>query len=325
MLGAIRTLAICISVTSVISAVSSTAIAQTPAAALLELPRWTFRGGTVILTRENPNNYALITDAATGAELLNMGNFNFDWAAGPDLSAWCRLDEFDQFELRHFSVWDCDASQSLVAPGAFIAHFASPSVAPIGGTGELGYDSRVFSTELNFRRQLLPRVQWLAGFRWIELREDLNANFLLPAVSVNSALGVHTQNDLYGGQLGLDVALWDRGGPFRLEGLIKSGIYGNAITSTTLNVVTDSVNPPSSRGIYSRSSQVAYIGELALTSVYRFSDALSLRLGYQLLWIEGVATASDQPQALNFDTLQGIDTTGHAFYHGATVGLEFRR
>ena len=50
-----------------------------------------------------------------------------------------------------------------------------------------------------------------------------------------------------------------------------------------------------------------------------------LRAGYNLMWIEGVATAPDQ---LDFtDTAQSgtiVQTKGGEFFHGVNLGLEAR-
>jgi hypothetical protein len=50
--------------------------------------------------------------------------------------------------------------------------------------------------------------------------------------------------------------------------------------------------------------------------------------GYQLLWLDGVALASQQP-SVNPPPVLGpatsVATTGDLFYNGAFVGLEYRR
>jgi hypothetical protein len=52
---------------------------------------------------------------------------------------------------------------------------------------------------------------------------------------------------------------------------------------------------------------------------------LSVRAGYQLLYVNGVAIAADQVTATDFVTSSGIDTHGSAFFHGATAGVTVRR
>ena len=71
--------------------------------------------------------------------------------------------------------------------------------------------------------------------------------------------------------------------------------------------------------------RAAFLGELAFTANYCLTDNLTARLGYDLMWIEVVALASDQVPATNFFTGAGIAPDGGAFYHGGFVGLEYRR
>jgi hypothetical protein len=48
-------------------------------------------------------------------------------------------------------------------------------------------------------------------------------------------------------------------------------------------------------------------------------------LGYNLIWIEGVALAPDQLDFTNTTTSgSGIDTDGGVFLHGVNAGLEAR-
>jgi hypothetical protein len=71
-------------------------------------------------------------------------------------------------------------------------------------------------------------------------------------------------------------------------------------------------------------NHAAFVGELGFTAVYQLSPHWSLRAGYQMLWLEGVAVAAEQVPAIDLLAgLAAVDTTGSPFYHGANVGLEF--
>jgi hypothetical protein len=55
-------------------------------------------------------------------------------------------------------------------------------------------------------------------------------------------------------------------------------------------------------------------------------DGWAVRAGYQVLWLEGVATASNQIAAsVPVGGTARVDATGGLFYHGALVSLEFSR
>ncbi len=57
--------------------------------------------------------------------------------------------------------------------------------------------------------------------------------------------------------------------------------------------------------------------------LYQLNDYWWVRGGYQLLWIEGAALASDQVAVSDpFHGHAAIDTNGSPFFHGAIIGLE---
>jgi hypothetical protein len=71
--------------------------------------------------------------------------------------------------------------------------------------------------------------------------------------------------------------------------------------------------------------QVAFVGELNLTGIYRLTDVWNLRAGYNLIWIAGTALAPDQ---LDFSGLipagNQLSSDGKVFLHGVSGGLEAR-
>jgi hypothetical protein len=68
---------------------------------------------------------------------------------------------------------------------------------------------------------------------------------------------------------------------------------------------------------------VAFVGEIGITGAYQMTPHIALRGGYQLLWIQGVAIATEQVGATTLLTRSSIDTGGGEFFHRALAGLEF--
>jgi hypothetical protein len=290
-----------------------------------ELPDWVVRNGAMFLKRYNPNCNPLVSDPGTGDPLLDLGDQDFGWGSGIELSGLRAINATDQIEARFFGVWDWEAAQSLLAMGPVSLDLAVPNVTPAGGTLATDYDSRLFSTELNFRRRWAPGFSWLAGVRWLELRDDFDLLVSMPSLQAATLLGARTRNDLIGAQLGVDGTFWDFGGPLRIEGLLKWGVYGNVASVQGSLVTDDGLNPVVTQSIDQRHSDAAYVGEIGLTALYRCTSWLSLRVSGTTLWVDEVALASDQLPLLNFPAQTGSDSGGHAFYHGLTVGLELRR
>jgi hypothetical protein len=70
---------------------------------------------------------------------------------------------------------------------------------------------------------------------------------------------------------------------------------------------------------------VAFVGDLNLTAIYQINSVWGARLGYNVIFIEGVALAPDQLDFTNTPSSgSGIDTDGSVFLHGINAGLEAR-
>lgn len=130
----------------------------------------------------------------------------------------------------------------------------------------------------------------------------------------------HTHNRLYGVQCGADALLWDRGGPLTVDLIGKAGIYGNRASHDSF-YSTGVVTLPAG----DKASATAFLGEMSLAATYRLTERVSLTGGYRLLWIDGVALATDQVADSNFVFHRGISVSGDAFYHGAVMGLQYQR
>jgi hypothetical protein len=279
-------------------------------------PTWTVKAGALIMQRSAPQPNILIQDTVTGATVANARNYNFNWDGGVDISAIRRFGD-NALEVRYFGIDGWRATQEFTTPG--IWNF--PTNPPLFGLGvadiESVYTSRLYNAEINLRHNVNDRIQLLAGFRWLELHENLNFN--ADFGGNQAVITENTDNHLYGGQLGADMRLWNRGGPFSIDGVFKAGVYGNSSDNTF--GVNQAIGPAFGAG--QAKGQVAFVGEIGLTAVYQWSDHIALRGGYQVLWVDGVSLASDQLPAIDVVNASGIDTTGDAFYHGAMMSVDF--
>jgi hypothetical protein len=70
---------------------------------------------------------------------------------------------------------------------------------------------------------------------------------------------------------------------------------------------------------------VGFIGDMNFTAVYRLTDTWGLRMGYNLIWLSGVALA---PNQFDFSSPPAGGTQLHGgssvFLSGANLGLEAR-
>ena len=284
-------------------------------------PLWTIRADAVFLTRSAPPSRVLIGDPLGGA-LVDANSLDPGTATGWDISV---------IRRRVYGCWGIEAlyfddsgwgtSNTVAAPGTFAVEFATPILLGRQSTLTSTYGSSLRNVEINARNELADWLDFIAGFRYLELGESLDITQTVARFTPgNYAITAH--NRLPGFQLGLDAHLWDCC-RFSLDGTVKAGIFSDDATNSVLATLPGS---PRSLASAASKSHVAGVAELDFAGTYHINDCWAVRAGYQLLWIDGVALATSQVGVSNpiFGTAT-VDTGATAFYHGAFVGLEFRR
>jgi len=280
-------------------------------------PVWRVRAGAVILTRDQPDGVILARPLGGLIQISGGEDFDFGYAAGPDVSIERMLGNGpNSVEFRYFGALDWTSSADYGNTGDIQI---GPINIPLAFDVSADYFSRLNSAEFNFRHQHSDRVTWLAGFRYIELHEKVSydVDFIVPNLS---GVSWDTDNRLYGAQLGTDLKLWRLTGPLTMNGIFKAGLYGNDADN---RFKYDILNIPIVEE-HASDSPAAFVGEIGFTGAYQLTQHVALRGGYQLLWVNEVALASDQAQrTLNTLDADTIDASGNVFYHGALVGGEF--
>jgi hypothetical protein len=282
-------------------------------------PAWTFRAGAAFIQRERPKMTPLLFDGSGTGELFNASNFHFRaWQAGFD-GGFIRTFEGGNhaIEGRYFGVNDFEDRQTFTAPANWNLGAAAlvPFAPGVPTAVAFDYNSNLNSSELNWRCRQNYWLDWLAGFRWVQLDESLR--FDTNAGGPVSAY-FNTRNNLYGAQGGFDIRALGFSCPWFLGGTAKAGIYGNAASNNS--AVTLLGNPL--LDAHAQQGVVAFIGELNFSGGYRFNDHVAVRGGYQILWIENAAMASDQISATNFSSHNGFNPHGDPLYLGALTGVD---
>ena len=189
----------------------------------------------------------------------------------------------------------------------------------------------------------------LAGFRWLQLHENLQGTIppadifqptwksTNPEYTLNDVANIttgttapayppfwntSTTNNLYGLQIGADGKLFERG-RFSIDGLIKVGGYWNH--------VTDSTGVSIEKVVYNANASTdhpAFVSEAGLQCKYQITRGITLKLGYEALWLAGVALAPGQIQETYSTSspttvsAHGVNSGSHVLFHGGTAGLE---
>ncbi len=275
-------------------------------------------------------NQPLVINLNTQQTLYSAGNLNPDLGAGFRIYGGMRLNECWGFELGYFGLFGQSANASVILED----QLTTPGDIGLGPVNnffgadrfDIAYTSQIQGAEANWVLcncdQDCHSVEWLAGFRYLNLSEMASLTSF-DSLEGSSTYRVRTQNHLFGAQVGSRLRRCY--GQWSLEGTGKAGIFGNDATQNS-DAILDFPNNFVFRPATSASQgQVAFVGELNLSAIYQISQVWGLRAGYNLLWVEGVALAPDQFDFSNTPTSgTAIASNGGVFMHGLSAGVEAR-
>ncbi len=288
-------------------------------------PRWVVQIDALMLWQGNIQSQPLLQNAG-GFTVLDANDAQTPMSAGPRVGLFYNLNQCYAIEGNYFNVRPFDGN-AFLPMGSYTPVGLAGFVPPNPSTAAVYTSGAIQSAELNLRKRVCGcPLTWLTGFRWVELNQSLslvsNSSTIAPT-GVDSVTG----NDLYGGQVGADLGLWNAGGPFTANLIGKSGIFWNQAYQRTSGTF-DAGGVPTPQGpVGAAAQQTAFFGELGINGSLRLTNWLSWRLGYSFFWLSGVAVPASQLALTNFSPAPGtalINTNGSVFLHGVTTGLEAR-
>ncbi len=188
------------------------------------------------------------------------------------------------------------------------------------------YDSRLFSIELNIRRECTPGLTFLIGPRFVSLEEhahfDSLTTIIFPPPQENSEFftdnRIDTTNPLIGGQVGME---WNFqfSRDISVNSFVKAGGFANAARATLTSETSIQQLTEERR----TKNSGAFVGEVGGRVNYDiFPQALTAFIGYQAMWIDGVALAP--AQFINVHNNGALFVENTPFFQGAVFGLEAR-
>jgi len=165
-------------------------------------------------------------------------------------------------------------------------------------------------------------VDWIGGFRWANLQDEAVLAMPRGTSPQSSTYSVDSSSNLFAAQVGTRGRMaFER---WAVEGWMKIGIAGTMLSqSQTIfdPLPTTTFRPTAS----SDKAGMGMIADMNLSAIYRINDVWGLRVGYNLIWLTGVALAPDQfdftPSQTGGTNLNG---SGSMFLSGANLGLEAR-
>jgi len=182
------------------------------------------------------------------------------------------------------------------------------------------YYSQTHSFELNARRELdCYPITVIAGFRYADLYE--NAKLRADAGGgLVDMLDTSVENHLYGGQLGLEAVLLSRD-CWDIDVYGKAGVFAARSSQSTTAIEPFGIG---SQTDFGKTNGTALIAEFGVNGRVQLTDCLSLRAGFMMMWLEGVALAPDQWNDLDFSipTTGVIDNNGGFLAYGGSFGVD---
>ncbi len=302
------------------------------------LKPWSFDSASLFLFRSDPGSKQLIRGIGNPDNSVNADDLSYGFAYGYQLSLERQLTQRTRFETRFFGTDDfSDHTTQATTPNAFLdpqfLQVGSSVIPRRSGTSiQTRLASKLYSFELNMNHQVTENIEAIAGFRYVRLKDNLSLNipdattafFNLPSPT---SAQTEASNDLFGGQIGARARLW-QGRRFSLTTDGKAGIYGNGAHQRSSITTQDPLFGNLKSTANDFNDTVAFVGEWTLQGNYKLTDRWSVDLGYQLLWIDGVAVGTEQLTASNYKLAgvgpgNGIDSHDHVFYQGILLGLNY--
>jgi hypothetical protein len=254
----------------------------------------------------------LVVDTGSSATLLEADDLDLGTRGGLRLSAARDIGFLGDLELEFFTVDQMSASKSIAAPGAeMVVYGATFGTSPL----DVKYSSDLYGVEANWRQSWFDgRVKTLIGYRQMKLGEEMAVT---DAASPPRLFQAELDNRLRGWQVGLEAALLRRD-QLEIDAGVKYGEYRN---SASLDAAFPQAGPGA--GFDADGKEDARSREVWLGLNYHMTDSLALRLGYQAMWLDGIAVIPEQLDDLAVPLRGRMDMDGKVFYQGVNLGARF--
>jgi hypothetical protein len=301
--------------------------------------RWYVQTDGPALKRDPSDERPIATRDTTTDVVLSTSDLRNEFEGGLRVLVGRQFSERWAIEGSYFGLttWRAQAAvrdSTLNADGTLgnlfspFSGFGDPAVVGLdfNALASISNVSSLDNFELNARQRVdLPASElgahMLYGVRFMNLRErfEYRTESASPAPGgTATAIDVETDNDLVGFQLG-SVLEWriEERGWITVE--MKGVIAHNSADQATLGNLGGAAFA-GARG----ESRTAFIGDLSVSAMYQFTPRLLGRIGYQSMWVDGIALASENleadPNLLALGPPQLVHD-GSVVYHGPFAGL----
>jgi hypothetical protein len=200
------------------------------------------------------------------------------------------------------------------------------STTTISGNTLATAKSFLWGAEGDFFVNTLTPLDLFAGFRYLDLTEDLNVTSGTAAARTFDHF--HTRNQYYGGQLGVHAAYFLGG--FFVDGQGQVAFGSNHQTVLVSGTTTAATGAVTQGGLLATAANSGVVNNTVFSIVpevrcrlgYMFVDGAIIFAGYNFLFMNHVVRPGDQIPAAAGGPVTLKETTFWA--HGITAGIEVR-
>jgi hypothetical protein len=163
-------------------------------------------------------------------------------------------------------------------------------------------------------------VSLLAGLRYLDVRDQFNLQSINGVQDNN--LTVNTVNRMWFGQIGLSTD-WLISSRFWLNGTLKGGLANNQ-ASLFNNYITTAGGVATVNPSAATQNRTGSLLDLSLVGNLQVLPWLVARIGYQALFVQGIANAAENIQTNNTLQTNGpaqVNAREAAVFHGLLIGL----
>ena len=308
------------------------------------------RNWTEIASTADPPGPSTWEDTQSAVSALDTGAIDFGYRGGWEALIGRSLGASCAIEVSYFGLSDVSDMATVVDTTPFqLEDPTNPAVGaslfspftdldgdPVIGLdynnlASISYSSSLYGLEWNLRKQIFIPEHWvrgsvLLGGRYMDLRENFSyySESALPDPGgATNSVNTRTGNEMVGVQIGaefnflVEPQCW-------VDCEIKGGIFDNAAEQETVyvhqGVAAYAGTHPSSRA----ENTTSFALDLNLNLTYQCNSFTTLRIGYQALWLDGMALASENV-APNADILVSgagnLVNNGKVVYHGPRLGI----
>jgi hypothetical protein len=297
------------------------------------------------IRRDPSRDFRVASLNAPDNPVLSTGDLALDFQPAGRFLVGHTLGECLQIEGVYLGVVESDDTRAvrnttpnaLGGQGNLFSPFGGFGAVPLQGWdynnfAQIRYTSSLRNAELNLRRQLPMPPERLAasvlvGVRYVGIPEEFDyltqSDVPAPGGATNS-IRVTTDNQMIGPQIGgLFQFYYENRWWLNFE--IKGGLLSNRAEQSTSFQQIDSQGVTHDHFGSRQENHTAFLGELDLTAVYRWSPHFATRLGYQAIWMTDLALASNNLNTdinILLDGPAGLDHRGNTVYHGPHAGIE---